>query len=224
MKKILSIIKAMAAILTALFCMCTLAPLAGGNSSQTGNNGIAVAALAKTISGTTQPGARISIYDQNYTPYKTPSGICDSTVADDSGRFVFSIALEGYYNLLVQDVHRGGTAFIYRIPVFVDSVFADTLDTLRHPGLLAGTATDSTGLALALSYVYVPGSPFYTVTRNDGGFLLGPLPAGNYTIGLFANFKVAYVNPIIQLIPAFTIAADTSSAVVYPDSISTWHR
>jgi hypothetical protein len=223
MKKILSIIKAAAVGIIALFCMCSIGPLAGGNSSQTGNNGIAVAALAKTITGTTQPGGRISIYDQNYMPYKTPPGFCDSTVADDSGRFVFPIAPEGYYNLLVQDVHRGGTAFIYRIPVFVDSVFADTIDTLRHPGLLAGTATDSAGLALALSYVYVPGSPFYTVTRNDGQFLLGPLPAGNYTIGLFANFKVAYVNPL-QLIPALTIVADTSSAVVYPDSISTWHR
>jgi hypothetical protein len=224
MKKFLSIITATTVGIFALFCMCTLAPLAGGNSSQTGNNGIAVAALAKTISGTTHPGARISIYDQNFMPYKTPSGVCDSTVADDSGRFAFPVALEGYYNLLVQDVHREGTAFIYRIPVFADSVFADTIDTLRHPGLLAGTATDSAGLALALSYVYVPGSPFYTVTRNDGQFLLGPLPAGSYTIGLFANFRVAYVNPIIQLIPAFTIAADTSSATVYPDSISTWHR
>ena len=223
MKKILSIIKAMAVGITALFCMCSLGPLAGGNSSQTGNNGITVAALAKTITGTTATGARVSIYDQNYRAYKTPSGVCDSTMADDSGRFAFSVALEGYYNLLVQDVRRGGTAFIYRIPVFADSVFADTIDTLRHPGLLAGTATDSAGLALALSYVYVPGSPFYTVTKNDGEFLLGPLPAGSYTIGLFANFRVVVVNPL-QLIPALTIAADTSSETVYPDSISTWHR
>jgi hypothetical protein len=224
MKKILSIIKVTAVGTIAMFCMCSIGPLAGGNSSQTGNNGIAVASLSQNISGTTRPGARVSIYGQSYLPYVTPPGFCDSTFADDSGRFAFAaVPQQGYVNLLVNDEPRGAAGFIKNIPVFLDSVFADTIETLRHPGLLAGTATDSAGLALALSYVYVPGSPFYTVTKNNGAFLLGPLPEGSYKIGLFANFKVASVNPG-QLIPAFTIAADTSSAVVYPDSISTWHR
>ena len=223
MKKILSIIKAMAVGITALFCMCTLAPLAGGNSSQTGNNGIAVASVSQNISGTTRPGARISIYDQNYRAYKTPSGVCDSTIADDSGRFVFSIALEGHYNLLVQDVHRGGTAFIPRIPVFVDSVYRDTVDTLRHPGFIAGVATDTLGRTFALSYVFINGSPFYTVTKNNGDFLLGPLPAGPYKIGITANFQV--IDPIKgQLAPLLVTIDDPSVTTVVPDSITPWHR
>jgi hypothetical protein len=223
MKKIFFIIKAAAVGTIALMCMCSIGPLAGGNSSQTGNNGIAVASLSQTISGTTRPHAHVSIYGRSYLPYSTIPGFCDSTFADDSGRFAFAAVPQGYVNLLVNDDSLGRTGFIKDIPVFADSVFTDTIDTLRHPGLLAGTATDSAGLALALSYVYVPGSPFYTVTRNDGRFLLGPLPAGSYEISLFANFKVVDIKSG-QLAPAFTIAADTSSAVVYPDSISTWHR
>jgi hypothetical protein len=206
-----------------LFWACSSSPLAGGNSSQTGNSGITVASLYKSISGTTRPGAQVFIYGRSYLPYATPPGFHDSTVANDSGRFAFDAVDTGYVNLLVNDELHGTTGFIKNIPVFANSAFADTIDTLRRPGLLAGTATDSAGLALALSYVYVRGSPFYTVTKNNGDFLLGPLPEGSYTISLYANFKVAIANPG-QLIPAFTIAADTSSAVVYPDSISTWHR
>lgn len=221
--RVCSFIKISLVAAAALFFACSSAPLAGGNSSQTGNNGIAVASVSQNISGTTRPGAEVSIYGQSYLPYATPPGFRDSTVADDSGRFAFSSVPQGHVNLLVNDNSRGTTGFIKNIPVYTDSAFVDTIDTLRHPGLLAGTATDSAGLALALSYVYVRGSPFYTVTKNNGDFLLGPLPAGDYTIGLFANFIVVDIKSG-QLAPAFTIAADTSSAVVYPDSISTWHR
>ena len=223
MKQIHFIIKVLAIGASAALCLCSMSPLAGGNSSQTGNSGITVASVSQSISGTTRPGALVSIYGRSYLPYATPPGFCDSTFADDSGRFAFAGIPQGYVSLLVNDEPRGVTGFIKNIPVFADSTFADTIDTLKHPGLLTGIATDAAGLALALSYVYVPGSPFYAVTRNDGEFLLGPLPAGSYTIGLFANFKVVNVNPV-QLITAFTMIADTSSAVVYPDSISTWHR
>ncbi len=216
-------VQAMLVTLVALLCACSSAPLAGGNSSQTGNAGITVASLSQNISGTTRPGALVFIYGRSYLPYATPPGFRDSTFADDSGRFAFTPDTQGYVNLIVNDELHGTTGFIKNIPVFADSAFTDTIDTLKHPGLLAGIATDSAGSALALSYVYVPGSPFYTVTRNDGQFLLGPLPAGSYTIGLFANFVVANANPD-QLIATFTTVADTSSAVVYPDSISTWHR
>jgi hypothetical protein len=223
MKQISRIIRVIAAGLSAFLCLCSTPPLAGGNSSQTGNAGITVASVSQSISGTTRPGARVSIYGQSYLPYASPPGFCDSAAADDSGRFAFAAVPQGYVNLLVNDESRSATGFIKNIPAFADSVFADTINTLKHPGLLAGIATDSAGLALALSYVYVSGSPFYTVTKNDGEFLLGPLPAGSYTIGLFANFKVTPANPD-QLIATFTTVADTSSAVVYPDSISTWHR
>jgi len=216
-------IKILLSGVVALFCACSSSQLAGGNSSQTGNAGITVAAVSKSISGTARPGARISIYSQSYLPCSAIPGFCDSTTADDSGRFAFSDTFIGYVNLLVKDEPSQSAAFIKKIPVFTDSSYADTVDTLKHQGLVKGTAIDSSGLALALSYVYVQGSPFYAVTKNDGEFLLGPLPAGGYTIGLYANFTVVPNNPGF-LMPAFTAEADTSSITVYPDSISTWHR
>jgi hypothetical protein len=221
MKQILFFFKVLVIGAITAFCLCTMAPVAGGNSSQTGNNGITVSASVKTISGTTARDAHISIYEQNFRPYLTPSGFCDSTVADDSGRFAFSIVQDGYFNLFVNDVRRGSAGFIARIPVFADSVFSDTIDTLKQPGFVAGTATDTAGRTYALSYLFIDGSPFYTVTKNDGGFLLGPLPAGTYATGLYANFQVIDIKTgaIAQMASA---TKDTSVITVFPDSISQW--
>jgi hypothetical protein len=221
MKKICRAIQAMSVVASVFFCMCSSSPIAGGNSSQTGNAGIAVASRSLSILGATVPNAHVSIYEQNYSPYLTPSGYCDSTVADDSGRFSFSTVQEGVFNLLVCDVHRGNAGFISRIPVFADSVFTDTIDTLKQPGFISGTAMDTAGTIYALSYIFIDGSPFYTVTRNNGDFLLGPLPKGIYATGLFANFQVSTVRPgeLVQMADAKT---DTTVVTVFPDSVSTW--
>jgi hypothetical protein len=221
MKQIPSFIKVLAVGAIASFCLCSMAPIAGGNSSQTGNNGITVSASLNTISGTTARNARISIYEQNFRPYLTPSGMSDSTVADDSGRFVFSIASEGYFNLFVNDTRRGNASFIARIPVFADSVFSDTIDTLRQPGFISGTAKDTAGTVYALSYIFINGTPFYTVTKNDGGFLLGPLPSGTYATGMFANFQVVDIKTgaIAQMA---NVTTDTTVITVFPDSVSQW--
>jgi hypothetical protein len=216
------LIKIVAIGLSAVLCQCSISPFAGGNSSQTGNNGLVISSRTQSISGTTAPGARLSIYDQNFRPYLTPSGFCDSTIADEDGRFAFSPGHDGYYNLLVYDIHDGGAGFVQHIPVFAGSVFADTLDTLRQQGFIAGTATDSAGTAYPLSYVYIDGSPFYTVTRNNGDFQLGPLPAGTYTTGFFANFKVAniYTGSIEQMT---SVRTDATVITVFPDSVSILH-
>jgi hypothetical protein len=222
MKQIISIAQAIIVGAIALFSMCSTAPLAGGNSSQTGNNGITVSASAKNVSGTTQRGAHISLYEQNYRPYIIPSGFCDSIVADDSGRFNFSIVKEGYYNLLAQSTQNGAAAFVPRIPVFTDSVFSDTVDTLKQPGFLAGNATDTAGRTYALSYIFIDGSPFYTVTKNNGEFLLGPLPAGTYTIGFFANFQV--VDKLTgQMVQMASALLDTTVITIVPGGVSAWN-
>jgi hypothetical protein len=196
-------------------------PVAGGNSSQTGNSGITVSAVSKSVSGATAPGARVYVYDQSYRPYVTPSGFCDSTVADDSGRFTLSIAREGYFNMLVNDDKRRVAGYLPNIPVFVDTLFRDTLDTLRRPGFISGNTTDTSGKIYALSYVFVLGTPFYTVTKNNGDFLLGPLPAATYTTGFFANFQV--VNLATGLIAQTpSPITDTTVVTVAPDSVSLW--
>lgn len=197
----------------------------GGNSSQTGNNGIVVAARNNVISGTTQPNARLYIFDQEYRPFKNPAGFEDSTIADSTGSFTLVSSREGRLNLLVQNELKGTSGFIANIPVYSGSVFADTLDSLCQPGFLKGKAIDSAGGIFALSYVFVKGSPFYTVTNNNGDFLLGPLPAGRFRIGFFANFKVIDNKSGInsQWASLLVEVQDTAEVMVYPDSITVRH-
>jgi|WetSurMetagenome_2_1015567.scaffolds.fasta_scaffold00148_24 hypothetical protein len=206
----------------ALFFACSSAPLAGGNSSQTGNNGITVAAASQSVSGATRAGAKLWIYDQEYRPYANPPGFRDSTVASDSGRFAFTLQTQGYYNLLVHD--ESGDGFIRHIPVFTDSVFTDTLDSLSSPGFIAGTASDDGGRILPLGYIFVKGSPFYTVSRNDGWFLLGPLPPGGYYLDIITNFELISRGSITQVASLLIEIPDTSVTQVFPDSISQWNR
>ena len=209
--------------LAAVLCRCSVAPFAsGGNSSQTGNNGIVVAARAQTICGTTHPAARVTVYDQNFMPYRTAPGFCDSAVADSSGRFAISLARDGVFDLLVRDDLQGTSAFIARIPLNATSEFADTVDSLRRPGFLSGRATDTAGRTFAISYVFITGSPFYVVTNNSGDFLLGPLPAGRYSVGFIANFQVIDAEKG-QLAPMLVAVEDSSAATIYPGAISQWH-
>lgn len=222
MKQLIQAGNAFFAGICALACMCSAPPLAGGNSSQTGNAGITVASLAQSISGVTAPNARISIYEQDFKPYLTPSGYSDSVVADDSGRYSFSPAQNGYYNLIVYNDRNGGAGFVPHIPLFADSTFSDTVDTLRQPGFISGTAMDTTGNIFPLSYVFIDGSPFYTVTKNNGGFLLGPLPPGTYLTGFYANFQVA--NPATgSMVQMANVVTKATVVTVLPDSISQWN-
>jgi hypothetical protein len=220
MKNISFIIKALIAGAGVFFCQCSIGPIAGGNSSQTGNVGLVVTACSNTVSGITTPYAHVSVYDQNYRPYLTPSGFSDSIVADDSGRFAFSLSRDGYFNLFVNDISRGNEGFVQRIPVFADSFFTDTIDTMHQPGSIAGKAIDIAGIIYPLSYIFINGSPFYTVTKNNGDFLLGPLPEGTYETGLFAAFRTSdTANGFVQLT---NIATDTSTVSVAPGTVSQW--
>lgn len=210
-------------ILIATLSGCSVSTISdAGNSSQTGNNGVIVAARNNLISGTTQPNARIYIFDQEYRPFKNPAGFEDSTIADSTGSFTLVSSREGRINLLVQNELKGTSGFIANIPVYSDSVFADTLDSLCQPGFLKGKAIDSAGGIFALSYAFIKGSPFYTVTNNNGDFLLGPLPAGRFRIGFFANFKVidnkSSMTP--QWAQLLVEVQDTADVIVYPDSIT----
>ena len=206
-------------IVAALIFSCRCGMNVAGNSSQTGNNGITVCALAKSISGTTQPRAKISIYSQSYLPYANPPGFSDSTTADDSGKFSFSMQADGYYNLYVRGTGMGGSAFLQQIPVFTDSLFADTLDSLSSPGYFSGTATNTESDTIPLSYVFISGSPFYDVTGNKGEFFIGPLPTGYYTVEFYGIFILRGD----QFISNIRGVANSSTVTVYPDSISQWH-
>jgi hypothetical protein len=199
-------------------CFCSIDQMAG-NSSQTGNNGIMVLSKAGQITGKSDHDLSISVYKDNYLPHNVASGFCDSTVSDDSGYFAFNSIPSGYYNLFAYERVGSKSVFIKRIAVFTDSSSLLN-DSLRKPGFLTGISTDKSGNNLVLSYVFIKGSPFYTVTNNSGKFLLGPLPPNGYTISFYANFKDAGNG---ALSPVLDTIKDTGMAVVYPDSISNWN-
>jgi hypothetical protein len=217
---VFSFIALAAAGMAGLLCMCSTTLLAGGNSSQTGNSGLVVSSLSQTVSGTTRPAAHVSVYSQSYLPYVNTPGLCDSVIADDSGHFTFAGLPQGYFSILANDTVSGTTGFMSPVPVFPDVSFADTIDTLRQPGFIAGTLTDTAGKALALSYVFINGSPFYSVTKNTGEFLLGPMPSGTYTLQFYANFT-ADANGMLVQVSKFV--PQNGTATVFPDSISSWH-
>jgi hypothetical protein len=169
--------------LIACFCLCSIAPTAGGNSSQTGNNGITVIASAGQLYGKSRNGLKMSAYDINFQPQNRMQGFCDSVSSDDSGRFTFNGLPEGIYNLKIQDTLGDECAFISNIPVFKDSFFIDSTK-LAAPGFVTGAFTDTSGEGIPLSYLFIEGSPFYTVTSNEGKFLLGPIPQGKYLFGI----------------------------------------
>lgn len=205
-------------LMVSMVCFCSIDQMAG-NSSQTGNSGITVQSYSGQISGKSIPDLSIFIYKDNYLPYSINKGFCDSIISDDSGHFAFTSIPSGYYNLLAREKVGEKSVFIKRIPVFTDSTKL-LYDTLRKPGFLTGISTDKAGNNLVLSYVFVKGSPFYTVTNNSGKFLLGPLPPNSYTLSFYANFIVIGEGAIS---PAMVPVKDTSTAVIYSDSISNWN-
>ena len=224
MNKNLCITRLIVLCAAAFLLRCGVSPLAGGNSSQTGNAGIAVSARNQSIYGKTASGAHVAIFEQNYKPYVTPSGICDSTMADDSGRFSFSAIQAGAYNLVAIDVrHDNLSAFISGIPVYPDSMFNRTIDSLKMQGFISGAAVDTFGAIYPLSYIFIEGTPFYTITKNNGDFLLGPLPPGRYATGMFAKFKVfSAITGTINLTPMASAITKASEVVVSSDSVSVW--
>lgn len=202
---------------TACFCLCSTAPTADGNSSQTGNNGITVIASAGQIYGKSHKILKLSTYDINFQPQNHMQGFCDSVSSDDSGRFIFNSLPQGIYNLKIQDTFSGKCAFINKIPVFKDSFFIDSTE-LAASGFVTGAFTDSSGHGIPLSYVFIEGSPFYTVTSNEGNFLLGPIPKGKYLIGLQNAFSYNYTDKTPLPSQAQSMPFWNINVTVIPDS------
>jgi hypothetical protein len=49
-------------------------------------------------------------------------------------------------------------------------------------GSFSGKLIDATGVPLSLYDVYIPGSPFFTVTDSSGAFVIDNIPEGNYMV------------------------------------------
>jgi hypothetical protein len=182
----------------------------GGNSSQTGNNGITVTAHDGSVSGTTHPGARVAIFEKMYRPYGPLRGYCDSTIADGHGNFLFVPHFEASFNIFVSDSIQNTCGYIPEIPMRSGMPFTKSIDELREGGYISGTSAGG-------EYAFIPGSP-YCVQTADSAFRFGPLPEGSYVIGIaYTRDGVVSINEIVRE------TLDTVSTTVAPGTTSAWH-
>lgn len=222
-----TLIRCCAAVLTAAGCFCSMSPVAGGNSSQTGNNGMVVAASMNagqgSVLGKTVANAQVSIYAAEYLPW-CDSGFADTTIADGSGDFSFAGLDSGLYNIMTKDFVENKAGFISGIAIVPAALYADTLDSLEQPGFLTGVlATDATGDTLLLwSVVFIAGTPFSAATDNRGKFLLGEIPAGRYALQIKRNFKL--FAGALTTVTGLDAPADSIGILIEAGRISTLTR
>jgi hypothetical protein len=177
------------AVVTVLLSLQCSMQLAGpGNSSETGNT-VRISAAALAISGHAPQGTRVELYSSDYVPIaQFHSGVSSSLVVDSSGKFSFGQLAEGYYNLLLRDSAADLSGlFVESVPLFADSTFGRSYDSLALSGSIVGTALreNAADSVLSWTYVFIAGSPFYDYTADDGQFALSGLPPHRYTLCFF---------------------------------------
>jgi hypothetical protein len=217
-----------AVVSACMLLSCTTMNIAGGNSSGTGNGAIAYAA-SDLIGGLTKPMATVRLYSQDWLPLLDTGTYSDSSVAGDSGTFAFTNVPQGYYNLIIFSADQKSAGIFQNIPCQPDVTWADTIDTLKEPGFLRGFAFAQND-TLALSYIYVKGTPFHAMTDTHGEFLMGPLPPSRYTLQLYGLFKTAEGGVIVPIPKPAEIGIsggaiiDSVLVTIYPDSIAQFTR
>ncbi len=223
MKRSIIFLHGGAVVSACMLLSCTTMNIAGGNSSGTGNGAIAYAS-SDVIGGLTKPMAAVRLYSQDWLPLFDTGTYSDSSVADDSGTFAFTNIPQGYYTLIIFSADQKSAGIFQNIPCQPDVTWADTIDTLKEPGFLRGFATAQND-TLALSYVYVKGTPFHAMTDTRGEFLIGALPPSRYTLQLYGLFTTNAGGPIVPVPkPAMGTSGvgaifDSVLVTIYPDSI-----
>jgi hypothetical protein len=196
----------------------------GGNSSGTGN-GAMVRAASDRIIGVTMHLAEVRLYSQDWKPFVHSGSYSDSSVADSSGAFTFTGIPRGYYNLTIFSADQKSAGIFQNIPCQPAVSWADTIDTLKAPGILHGYATIKTD-TLALSYVYVKGTPFFAMTNTRGEFSINAFPQSHYTVQLYGLYirtgngalqAITSVSSISSLAPSAII--DSVTVTIFPDSV-----
>jgi hypothetical protein len=90
---------------------------------------------------------------------------------------------------------------------------------------LHGYATIKTD-TLALSYVYVKGTPFFAMTNTRGEFSINAFPQSHYTVQLYGLYirtgngalqAITSVSSISSLAPSAII--DSVTVTIFPDSV-----
>ncbi|MDD5673505.1 MAG: hypothetical protein PHC61_05040 [Chitinivibrionales bacterium] len=219
-------IKLGALLSACLLFACTMNIAGGGNSSGTGN-GAVVTAASDRITGATKPMAKVRLFSQDWMPVLDTGTFSDSSMADDSGKFVFANIPHGYYNLIVFSADQKSSGIFQNIPCQPAVAWADTIDTLKEPGYLQGFLTSAQNDTLALSYIYVRGTPYYFQTGSNGRiFTMGPLPPARFTMQIYGLYTTNGNHPVQAVQNTMTQNSnvggsinDSVTVTIYPDSI-----
>ncbi|MFD6446166.1 collagen binding domain-containing protein [Promicromonospora sp. NPDC060204] len=141
---------------------------------------MAPASLSGTVTVGGEPVAGVVVTREG------PDGTVSTTTAAD-GTYLFEGVPAGDHtvSVTVPDGYRADGPDSRDVTVGADDV-TDVDFGLSHPGAVGGTVTDDAGEPVAGATVTVtgPDGPVTVVTDDVGGYFVGDLPPGDYTIAL----------------------------------------
>ncbi|MFJ3403781.1 collagen binding domain-containing protein [Promicromonospora sp. NPDC090134] len=154
----------------------------GQEEASTGNDFVvrAPASVAGTVTVGGEPVAGVVVTREG------PDGTVSTTTGAD-GTYLFEGVPAGDHtvSVTVPDGYRADGPDTRDVAVGADDV-TDVDFGLSHPGAVGGTVTDDAGEPVAGATVTVtgPDGPVTLVTDDVGGYFVGDLPPGDYTITL----------------------------------------
>ena len=171
-----------AMLLTQLFRCTGNQPdnVAGGLET---TNGTTISVVDGTITGITAAHALIIVCDTAYVPVETgPLLFIDTVTSDTKGNFAVPELPQGTYTVITQ--HTGLSVGCLISPVKVDSAGTTaTKDSSVFMPLAEIPVQTRTESAVApKSIVFIPGTPFQTLTGETGTGLLTGIPSGTYRV------------------------------------------
>lgn len=180
-------------------------------SETTNGDKIIVTATADKIYGTAPAGNTIHLFSNNYCPYKDSgfSGVCK---VDTSGTFSFSNLLQGEYTIHCTRANPDSSAIIQSIMVQPNNFNSSDTAAFDENGSFSGILLDSYGVPLSQSYVYISGSPFFSITDSSGMYSISAVPKGNYQV-TFSRVSNNINSPNINRKIAITVNAGKNTAV-----------
>jgi alpha-tubulin suppressor-like RCC1 family protein len=170
-----------------LFTVCSTDRVSG--STETTNNKVGLYGKLVDESGNPVSGASvkaIGVEIETLNKEAVCAGVLssdtDSVATDDSGYYSFTSLEAGTYNL--QGDYDNGSLVVLITDIEYDSAGAIqevATDTMRAPGKIAGTVTTTIGDNSGV-LCYIPGTSFFAMSDDTGGFVLANIPPGSYTV------------------------------------------
>lgn len=205
----MKIIMLLSGLFTMFFCLC------GNNvagSETTNGDQIVVTASKGRIYGTAPVGQTVYLFSSDYYPYND-SGFSRTTITDGSGAFSFNNLEIGEYAIYCKLADSDLSVFVKLTLNRSDGWgITDTVFPFGENGSFSGKLIDATGVPLSLYDVYIPGSPFFTVTDSSGAFVIDNIPEGNYMV-YFSRSSNDINSPRKRKIIEVTVEAGKKTAV-----------